>query len=192
MIRLLLSCLLFATAASAQLPTRTVMDLKTGRLRDDTSHVYTLPWEAGRSFLFVQGANSGFSHKGELSYDFKMKEGSTVCAARAGVVEATRADSEKGGLKPEHLADGNYIIIRHPDGSAAQYWHLAPGGVSVATGDTVQAGRPIGRSGNTGYTAFPHLHFQIVDAGGRELLVRFATKRGPEYLRPGKWYRRSF
>ncbi|RYZ16844.1 MAG: M23 family metallopeptidase, partial [Chitinophagaceae bacterium] len=168
--RLFLFLLLVAGAsASAQLPDRAIHDLKTGRRRDDTSFVYTLPYAAGARYLFVQGANSKMSHRAELSYDFKMKKGSTVCAARGGVVESARADSDKGGLLPENLADGNFIIVRHADGSKACYWHLQQGGVLVAVGDSVRAGQPIGRSGNTGYTAFPHLHFQVYDGQDREI-----------------------
>lgn len=183
--------LLLAARAGAQLPDRVIHDLKTGRRPDDTSFVYTLPFGRGTRFLFVQGANSHFSHQNELSYDFKMKKGSTVCAARSGVVESTRADSEKGGLKPENISDGNYIIVRHADGSKAWYWHLQHNGVLVAAGDSVRAGQPIGRSGNTGYTAFPHLHFQVFDPAGREILVRFATRKGVRYLRPGRWYKNT-
>jgi murein DD-endopeptidase MepM/ murein hydrolase activator NlpD len=173
----------------AQLPSRTIHNLKTGRTPDDTSFIYNLPYKAGSRYLFIQGANSGFSHKNELSYDFKMKQGSVVCAARAGTVLQTRSDSNKGGLKPENMSDGNFIIIEHSDGSQAHYWHLAPGGVLVQPGDTVQAGQAIGHSGNTGYTAFPHLHFQVHDPKGKEILVRFQTKKGIVYIRPGRWYK---
>lgn len=173
----------------SQLSNAEVMDLKTGRRRDDTSYVYWLPYAEKKSFLLIQAANSKMSHRHELSYDFKMKKGSKICAARDGVVTAARGDSDKGGLKEENLADGNHIIIQHPDGSIAQYWHLEKDGVFVKVGDTVQKGQLIGSSGNTGYTAFPHLHFQVNDPGGRQILTRFSTRRGIIYLRPGNWYR---
>ena len=129
------------------------------------------------------------SHKNELSLDFKMKKGSKICAAREGVVIEARADSDKGGLKEENLADGNYIIIRHEDGSIANYWHLDKDGVFVTVGSYVTKGQLIGSSGNTGYTAFPHLHFQVNDTLGKQIMVRFHLKKGDIYLRPGKWYR---
>lgn len=181
--------LLCTMSVSAQLPSRQVRDLKTGRMPDDTSYIYWLPYQVGKKFLFVQGANSGFSHKGELAYDFKMKKGSKVCAARNGIVTGARGDSDKGGLKDEYMDDGNYVIIEHADGSTANYWHLDYHGVSVKVGDTVQKGQLIGLSGNTGYTAFPHLHFQVFDKWGKEILVRFHTRTGYRYLRPGKWYK---
>ncbi|MEO8770718.1 MAG: M23 family metallopeptidase [Ferruginibacter sp.] len=173
----------------AQLPDRTIHDLKTGRIKDDTSYVYSLPYKKHSKYFFIQGANSNMSHKGELSFDFKMNMGSTICAAREGVVIATKADSDKGGLKDEYLSDGNHIIIQHADGSVAQYWHLQKDGVIVKVGDAVKQGQPIGYSGNTGFTAFPHLHFQVIDVTGKEILPRFQTKKGKIYLRPGRWYR---
>jgi murein DD-endopeptidase MepM/ murein hydrolase activator NlpD len=174
----------------AQLSDKEIMDRKAGHIKHaDTSYVYELPYAKGNRYLFIQGANSSFSHKNELSFDFKMKEGSTICAARDGKVIATKSDSDKGGLKDEYLDDGNHIIIQHADGSIAQYWHLQQNGVNVKVGETVSKGQKIGSSGNTGYTAFPHLHFQVIDVNGREILPRFHTKKGDIYLRPGRWYK---
>src|SRR5688572_5536419 len=111
-IAILFFSLLIANCCLSQLPDRTVRDLKSGRYVDDTSYVYSLPYEAGKSFLFVQGANSKImSHKGELAYDFKMKTGTKICAAREGIVIDHRSDSKDGGLKQENMTDGNYIVI---------------------------------------------------------------------------------
>jgi murein DD-endopeptidase MepM/ murein hydrolase activator NlpD len=175
--------------AIGQLTDSEIRDLKTGRIKEDTSYIYWLPYKKGDRHLFIQGANSSFSHKGELSFDFKMKKGSKICAARPGIVIATKSDSNNGGLKDEFLDDGNHIIVQHDDGSTAHYWHLLQNGVVVKIGDNVTKGQIIGYSGNTGYTAFPHLHFQLIDASGKEILPRFRTKRGSIYLRPGRWYK---
>lgn len=186
--RLLIICLLPFTGF-CQLSNSEVRGLKTGRIKEDTSYVYQLPYSKGKRHLFVQGANSSFSHKGELSFDFKMKKGSTICAARDGVVIQTKGDSDKGGLKEEYLNDGNHIVIQHADGSIAQYWHLAQNGVLVKIGEPVKKGQIIGHSGNTGYSAFPHLHFQVIDAKGNQILPRFKTKKGNIYIRPERWYK---
>ena len=165
------------------------MDHKLGRIKKDASYVYSLPYATGKRHLFIQGANSNMSHRSELSFDFKMKKGSKICASREGVVLETKADSKVGGLKDEYLNQGNHIIIRHADGSIAQYWHLQFDGVRVHKGDTINKGQLIGFSGNTGYTAFPHLHFQVMDKNGKEILPRFLTRKGPIYIRPGRFYR---
>jgi murein DD-endopeptidase MepM/ murein hydrolase activator NlpD len=182
-------CLLLSSYSFSQLTDSTIYDLKTGRLIEDTSFIYSLPYEIGKKYLFVQGANSKFSHKNELSYDFKMSNGSKICAARDGVVIATKSDSDKGGVKDEFLDDGNHVIIRHSDGSIAHYWHLEHNGVLVNVGDIITKGQVIGLSGNTGYTAFPHLHFQVLSSDGKQILVRFQTKKGVIYIRPGRHYK---
>jgi murein DD-endopeptidase MepM/ murein hydrolase activator NlpD len=182
-------CLLLCDAGFAQLSDHEIKSTKMGNHKDDTSYVYALPYEVGSRRLFIQGANSRFSHKNELAFDFKMKIGTTVCAARNGVVIATKSDSDKGGLNYAYINDGNHIIIQHEDGSIAQYWHLKHNGVLVNMHDVVSKGQPIGYAGNTGYTAFPHLHFQIVDSYGREILPRFKTQKGVKYLRPGRRYK---
>jgi murein DD-endopeptidase MepM/ murein hydrolase activator NlpD len=173
----------------AQLTDREIYDLKGGKLKPDNSYVYRLPFATGSKFLLIQAYNSKMSHRNELSLDFKMKKGSMVCAARAGVVESIKKDSDLGGLKQEYLSEGNHIIIRHADGSVAMYWHLQKDGVLVNEGDSVKKGQHIGFSGNTGYTAFPHLHFQVQDKNGNDIASRFNTKKGVIYLRPGKWYK---
>ncbi|MFH0893441.1 MAG: M23 family metallopeptidase [Bacteroidota bacterium] len=172
-----------------QLSDKEIRDLMSGRVKDDTSYVYSLPFTAGKSYLLIQGSNSSFSHKSELAFDFKMKKGSSICAARGGLVIDTRSDSKEGGLKQKNYADGNYIFIKHADGSVAQYWHFEYDGVKVNVGDTVKEKQVIGLSGNTGYSAFPHLHFQVSDSQDKNILVRFRTKKGAKYIRAGSYYR---
>ena len=179
----------FSFVANAQLSDKEIHDLKGGRVKPDYSPVYTLPFSKGSKFLLIQAYNSKMSHKSELSLDFKMNKGSKICAARAGIVTAIKKDSDVGGLKDEYLSQGNHIIIQHADGSTAMYWHLKKDGVLVNVGDTISQGQHIGYSGNTGYTAFPHLHFQVQDQNGNDIATRFSTKKGVIYLRPGKYYR---
>lgn len=171
-----------------------LQELKDGKFKEDSSYVYNLPFEHGKKVFLVQGYESPFSHKGERALDFKVKTGTKVCAARGGLVFATRNDSDKRGLKPGNLSDGNYIMIRHEDGSEANYWHFKKDGVLVKVGDTVTAGQLIGLSGNTGYSAFPHLHFEVrgfdpATQQHTQLATRFTTRNGALYLRPGKFYR---
>jgi murein DD-endopeptidase MepM/ murein hydrolase activator NlpD len=158
-------------------------------VKPDNSYVYYLPYSKGDKHLLIQAYNSKMSHTRELSLDFKMKVGSKICAARDGIVIATKEDSDVGGLKDEYLSQGNHIIIKHSDGSSAMYWHLQKDGVLVNVGDSVTKGQLIGYSGNTGYTAFPHLHFQVQDKNGNDIATRFVTKKGIIYLRPSKYYK---
>jgi len=172
----------------------TIHDLKSGKFKDDSSYVYTLPFEKDKKVFLIQAYDSKMSHKNEIALDFKVKKGTRIYAAREGVVVSMREDSGKGGLKEENLSDGNFIIIKHSDSSSAMYWHLQKNGVLVNIGDTVQKQQLIGLSGNTGYSAFPHLHFEVQgnDANGdyKQLPTRFQTSKGIMYLFPAKFYRK--
>jgi len=187
---LLLSFFFLCLLAKAQLTDREIYGLKSGRVRPDTTFIYSLPYKTGKKFLLIQAYNSKkFSHRNELSLDFKMKQRSQICAARGGVVIEIKEDSDMGGAKDEFLSQGNHVIIQHSDGSRAMYWHLQKDGALVNVGDTVKQQQPIGLSGNTGYSAFPHLHFQVQDKNGNDIATRFFTRKGTRYLRPGKWYK---
>jgi murein DD-endopeptidase MepM/ murein hydrolase activator NlpD len=63
---------------------------------------------------------------------------------------------------PEDFA-GNQVIIQLGEGVYALYGHLQPGSITVAIGDRVQTGQPIGRLGNSGNSTAPHLHFGLYD-----------------------------
>ena len=122
-----------------------------------------------------------------------MKKGTKVLAARDGVVTRVKEDGERGGTKKEFRADGNNIIIQHFDNSRSGYWHLQKNGALVNVGDTVRKGQVIALSGNTGYTAFPHLHFIVWKNNNRgqwqQVATRFETSKGIKYLRAWRWFR---
>jgi murein DD-endopeptidase MepM/ murein hydrolase activator NlpD len=170
-----------------------IRDLKGGRFIDDSSYIYSLPFENNKKVFLIQAYDSKMSHKGEYALDFKIKKKTKICAAREGIVIAARGNSDKGGLKPANLSDGNYVSIQHLDGSVAHYWHLIKNGALVSVGDTIKKGQVIGLSGNTGYSAFPHLHFEVIGSDGngnyRQLATRFNTNKGIVYLRPAHFYR---
>jgi hypothetical protein len=157
---------------------------------------YALPYAPGEAFLVGQGYLEFPTHENEYAIDWLMPEETPIHAARAGVVvEAVDAFS-KSGLIEELKLKGNFVRIRHDDGSRALYHHLAQHGVRVKVGQRVEEGQLIALSGNTGYSATPHLHF-VVDQpmGGRYVSVPVLFKsggvepfdivRGAKYLAPG-------
>ncbi len=194
--RIILILTLFSLTACSvsQNPLRKqTLKLKRGQIIDDTSYVYGLPYEAGTSHLLVQGYFGLFTHKERAALDFKMKKGTKILAARGGIVIRMKEDGTRGGTNRKYRSDGNYIIIQHSDSSRAGYWHLEKDGAFVDVGDTVRQGQVIGKSGKTGYTAFPHLHFLVWghDRNGRwqQIPTRFQTSKGVKYLNAINSYR---
>ncbi|MFD5086738.1 M23 family metallopeptidase [Kitasatospora sp. NPDC058406] len=68
----------------------------------------------------------------------------------------------RGLGRPRHLW-GNHVLLDVGDGVVAGFAHLRRGSVTVAVGDRVRAGQPIGACGNSGNSSEPHLHFQLMD-----------------------------
>ncbi len=81
--------------------------------------------------------------------DFRAARGTTVPATAAGVI--TRA-GWAGGY-------GNMVEIDHGGGYSTRYGHLSE--IDVNVGDKVSLGETIGKSGSTGRSTGPHLHYEV-------------------------------
>jgi hypothetical protein len=99
------------------------------------------------------------------------RSGVAVTAAAPGRVRAVRdgvADVNVRTLGREAVAGreaGNSGVIDHGDGWETQYGHLRRGSIAVRGGDEVTAGQRLGMVGLSGYTEFPHLHFEVRHRG---------------------------
>lgn len=168
--------------------------LQKGLLKDDTSYVYSLPFEKGKTFRVIQGYFSRFTHKERAALDFNMKRGTKITAAREGVVVRVKEDGINGGFNKKYRKDGNNIVIQHADGSRAGYWHLQHDGALVNVGDSVKKGQLIALSGKTGYAAVPHLHFLVwttKNGQWQQVPTRFQTSAGIKYLKSWGNYRNA-
>ncbi|MEP7305636.1 MAG: peptidoglycan DD-metalloendopeptidase family protein [Acidobacteriota bacterium] len=58
---------------------------------------------------------------------------------------------------------GTTIIVEHPGGRRTLYGHLSA--TDVRAGDSVDSGQVIGKSGSSGHSTGPHLHFEVLDQG---------------------------
>lgn len=99
------------------------------------AHRYPLPWRGG-PFRMTQGPNGTFSHtdaKSRYAMDIAMPEGTPIIAARSGVVVKT--ENEQAGRGSD--ASGNFVRVRHDDGTEGVYLHLKQGSVSVRAGQRV-------------------------------------------------------
>ena len=192
-----IGAILVCTFFTACYPPRNAMQktarmYQAGRLTEDTSHVYQLPFTSGTKSRVIQGYFSRFTHKHRAALDFRMRPGTEIRAARAGIVLRTKDDSNQGGWNKKYRPDANFIMVEHEDSSRASYRHLKYQGVMVKEGEKVYTGQLLGYSGKTGYTALPHLHFMVsVFQEGRwvQIPTRFESNPETGYLKPWKKYK---
>ncbi|MEU6544450.1 M23 family metallopeptidase [Streptomyces sp. NPDC046859] len=105
-----------------------------------------------KSASFMQnGARWAHKHSGQ---DFAVPSGTQVVAAHGGTV--VKAGGNGAGDGPAY---GNAIVIKHGNGTYSQYAHLSR--IEVRIGQVVKTGQEIAKSGNTGNSSGPHLHFEI-------------------------------
>ena len=81
--------------------------------------------------------------------DFRAPEGSDIYSINRGVVAAAR----------ETYFCGNTVVINHGLDIFSIYCHLRE--ILVSEGEMIERGNLVGRSGSTGLSTGPHLHFGI-------------------------------
>ena len=133
-----------------------------GPYPDASTSPYVLPYPVGRTYTVIQGNCTSRSHavgtRRTYAYDFDLQIGDPIIAARAGQVagivqhypDSTRVRGEE-----------NYVDVLHDDGTLARYIHLTTNGARVRSGERVEQGQVIAISGDSGWSALPHLHFDV-------------------------------
>ncbi|WP_436735796.1 peptidoglycan DD-metalloendopeptidase family protein [Streptomyces sp. BBFR102] len=106
------------------------------------------PVDAGPSTPY-RASGSSWSKGYHTGVDFPVPTGTSVKAAASGTV----VSAGWGG------SYGYQVVIKHADGKYSQYAHLSA--LTVRSGQSVQAGQRIARSGSTGNSTGPHLHFEV-------------------------------
>jgi murein DD-endopeptidase MepM/ murein hydrolase activator NlpD len=96
---------------------------------------------------------------GHSGLDIAAPMGTPIIAGADGVVVLS---------KYNHFSYGHTIIIRHEDGMETLYAHAS---VLIAReGEQVKQGDHIANVGSTGRSTGPHLHFEVIEAGGNRRL----------------------
>jgi murein DD-endopeptidase MepM/ murein hydrolase activator NlpD len=107
---------------------------------------------SGKFIMPIPGSIITQGKHDSTAVDFGAPVGTSVKAAASGNVSLVNSGGYGGGY-------GTYIIISHSDGTQTLYAHLSS--AAVAVGDSVSQGEVIGKSGNTGRSTGPHLHFEV-------------------------------
>lgn len=92
--------------------------------------------------------------------DFAMPTGTKILAAADGKVIATGNNGR--------YAYGRWMAVDHGNGIVTMYGHLSS--VSKSKGSSVKEGDTIAKSGNTGNSTGPHLHFTVFSAKSFEIV----------------------
>jgi len=107
-----------------------------------------------------------------------------VIAARSGVVVECTPNACYHVSKSETICNGgkgNYIKIKHEDGTYATYTHLAPNTFFVNVGTSVKQGDYIAIMGSSGNSSIQNLHFQLNNSDNSMINVN------PYYLQYGNY-----
>jgi murein DD-endopeptidase MepM/ murein hydrolase activator NlpD len=146
---------------------------------------YRLPFALSSSFPVSQAFPDVITHgdpSSQHAIDFVMPIGTSIYAARAGVVIEVASDFFDAGV--DLSVDGpraNVVRVLHNDGTMSLYAHLSWNSIRVAPGEHVARGQYLADSGNTGFSTGPHLHFVVQrNRGGAivSLPVVFAGSAG--------------
>ena len=143
------------------------------------------PFSPGEEYPVSQGFLGEKTHNtpdSTYAVDIAMPVGTAIHAVRSGTVMDVEEDFNQGGTDFKKFADkANHVRVLHKDGTMALYAHLDLASVSVRPGARIRAGQRIARSGNTGFSSGPHLHFAIQQNTGLQLIsvpFQFRTPDG--------------
>ncbi len=152
------------------------------------NYLYALPFPAEKYRLVGQGFNGAFSHQDEenkYAFDFALPIATPVLAVRDGVVMGIVEDYTEAGVSPKFADKANVVYILHDDGTISSYAHLDMFSAKVEPGQRVMRGDMLARSGNTGFSTGPHLHFTILkNEGGKQVSIpyQFDNGKGVSFL----------
>ena len=115
--------------------------------KGNATGIFIRPIKGNNACNYYPTYSSGKWHGGG---DIPTPIGTSVLAADGGIVES---------VKYLDCSYGHHVVINHGNGYKSWYGHMST--ISVKKGDKVSQGQEIGKSGNTGNSSGPHLHFEV-------------------------------
>lgn len=119
-------------------------------------------WAHAWDFIVLDSDGKQFKSEGHLLTDYYCYGKNVIAPADGEVVEVDDGvgDNPVGEININKNW-GNTVIIKHAAGLYSKLSHLRKGSIPVKVGDKVKFGTKVGEVGNSGRSAYPHLHFQI-------------------------------
>lgn len=119
-------------------------------------------WRHAWDFEITDEHGKTFGNKGDYTKDYYCFD-KFVVAPADGQIEAVVDNIEDNIIGEKNLEHnwGNTIVIKHHDRLYSKLSHLKQGSIDVKEGNKVKKGDILARCGNSGYSPFPHLHFQL-------------------------------
>lgn len=114
---------------------------------------------------------NGGAGGGHSGLDIGTPVGTPIKASDGGTVELSK--KQAGGF-------GNVIVIKHSGGKWTLYAHQSE--LLASQGKKVDQGQLIGKTGNTGSSSGPHLHFNLQTKGGEVGTAESGTVNPLDYL----------
>ena len=135
-----------------------------GRTWEDNRHAAVADQRFALDLLIWKGPGT-FEGDGSKNSQFWCWGKAVVAPSGGTVVEAIDgiADNAPGAANPKQLY-GNHVVLYHGGGEYSLLAHLMKGSLAVKRGDVVVEGQSLARTGNSGTSTEPHLHFQLMDA----------------------------
>jgi murein DD-endopeptidase MepM/ murein hydrolase activator NlpD len=130
-----------------------------------------VPFANAMKLKVTQGQNGGYSHGNNYTrnaIDIAAAAGTPVLAGFSGVIAAVR-----GGCAPSkswgcNSGFGNFVYLKHADGTCALHAHLAA--INVAAGQQIARYAQLGTVGSSGSSTGAHLHYDRLNCGSRTSL----------------------
>ena len=128
----------------------------------DDEYTHKGEWKHAWDFIIVDNQDKQYKNNGYVLEDYYCYN-KAVVAPGDGVVEEVISAIEDNPVGEPNIEKnwGNTIIIKHDDHLFSSLNHLKKETIKVHPGDKVSKGQIIANVGNSGRSAYPHLHFQL-------------------------------
>jgi hypothetical protein len=129
--------------------------------RIETPETFAVDW----ALIENNRVSEGDGSRNEDFYDFGKDVLAVADSTVVKVIDGQPNQSPTAAFVPTDITQygGNQVMLEIAPNVYAWYAHLQPGTIPVKVGDQVKTGTPLGKIGNSGPSAGPHLHLSVLD-----------------------------